>query len=300
MKILFTLLIFFIVLFFYIHILFQLKTSNDSEIYELNQPSKDKLEKIFSLKQPFLFTIENNEIFDKINFKNLSKEYSFFDLKIRNLKEKSVIKYLPLSCNKSLELLTQDKKGIYFSEKNKDFLKETELEKYFFINDDLFRPPLLCNTEFDILLGSKNSYTPLRYEISYCNYILVNEGEINLKLCAPKNSKYLLEEKDYENMEFYSPINPWNINHKYKPDIDKVQFLDIKLKPKQIFFIPPYWWYSIQFQDNTNIFYFKYFTIMNNITISPSLFLSFLQKCNIKHKTLKKIEMKKKKNEKYI
>lgn len=292
MKILFSLLIFFIILFFYIHILFQLKTSNEPEIYELIQPSKDKLEKIFSLKQPFLFTIENNEIFDKFKFINIPKN---FDLKIRNLKDKSSIKYLPLSCEKTLELLKQDKKGIYFSEKNKDFLKETEIEKYFFINDDLFRPPLLCNTEFDILLGSKKSYTPLRYEISCCNYLLVNEGEINLKLCAPKNSKYLLEEKDYENMEFYSPINPWNIHGKYKPDIDKVEFLDIVLKPKQCFFIPPYWWYSIQFQENTNIFYFKYFTIMNIVTIFPSLFLSFLQKYNIKHKTLKKIEIKKEK-----
>jgi len=295
MKILFTLLIFFIILFFYIHVLFQLKTSNDLEIYELQQPSKDKLEKIFTLKQPFLFTIENNDIFNKINLTNLSKEYSSFDLKIRNLKEKNSIKYLPLSCDKSLELLKQDKKESYISEKNNDFLKETEIEKYFLLNDELFRPPLLCNTEFDILLGSKNSYTPLRYEISYCNYILVNEGEINLKLCPPKNSKYLLEEKDYENIEFYSPINPWNIHDKYKPDIDKVHFLDIVLKPKQCFFIPPYWWYSIQFQENTNIFYFKYFTIMNNITIFPSLFLSFLQKHNIKHKTLKKIEIKKEK-----
>jgi hypothetical protein len=67
MKILFTLLIFFIILFFYIHILFQLKTSNESEIYELILPSKEKLEKILTLKQPFLFTIENKDIFNKIS-----------------------------------------------------------------------------------------------------------------------------------------------------------------------------------------------------------------------------------------
>jgi hypothetical protein len=290
MKILFTLFIFFIILFFYIHILFQLKTNNDSEIYELNLPSKDKLEQILSLKQPFLFTIENNELFEKVNFKNLSK---VFDLKIRNLEDKSSIKYLPLSCEKSLELLKQDKKGIYFSENNKDFLNETELNKFFHSQDELFRPPLLCNTKYDLLLGSHKSYTPLRYELSYCHYILVNEGEVHIKLCSPKNSIYLLEEKDYENREFYSPINPWNIDDKYKPDIDKVFFLDIVLKPKQCFFIPPYWWYSIQFQENTNIFSFQYFTIMNNIAIFPSFFLSFLQKNNIQHKTLKKIEIKK-------
>ena len=228
MKLLFTFLIFFIILFFYIHILFQLKKSNDLEIYELFQPSKDKLENIISLKQPFLFTIENNEIFNKYTFNRLSKDYSSFDLKIRNLKEKSLIKYLPLSCIKSFDLLTQDKKGLYYSEKNNDFLKETEIENYISSIDDLFRPPLLCNKEYDFIIGSNNSYTPLRYEISCCNYILVNEGEINLKLCSPKNNKYLLEDKDFENMEFYSPINPWNIHDKYKPDIDKVHFLNIR------------------------------------------------------------------------
>ena len=43
MKSLFTVLIFCIVLFIYIHITFHLKVSDDLEVYEIDQPSKDKL-----------------------------------------------------------------------------------------------------------------------------------------------------------------------------------------------------------------------------------------------------------------
>ena len=37
-----------------------------------------------------------------------------------------------------------------------------------------------------------------------------------MKLIPPSASKYLLENKDYDNFEFRSPINPWKIEEKYK------------------------------------------------------------------------------------
>lgn len=291
MKILFSLFIFFIILFFYIHILFQLKTNNDLEIYELNLSSKDKFEEVLTLRQPFIFSLENENIFN-ITINDISNNFSSFDLKIRNIEDEDNI-LLPLTFTKTIELFKQDKKNIYHTEKNYDFLNETELHKHYLYNDEYFRPPLLCNSQYDILFGSKNSYTHLRYELSYRNYILVNEGSIRIKLTPPKNNKYLFQKKDYENFEFYSPINPWNIDSKYKPDIDKVSFLDIELHSKQCLFIPPYWWYSIQFQEESNISFLKYYTIMNNITILPILFMYYFQIYNIQFKTLKKIEIKK-------
>jgi len=290
MKILFTLFIFFIVLFFYIHILFQLKTSNDLEVYDLNLSSKDNFEEVLNLRQPFVFIVENENIFN-IKIEDISKNYSSFDLKIRNLTDEE-IQYLPFTFQKSMELLKQDKNSVYYSENNIDFLNETTLHKHYLYHDEYFRPPLLCNSQYDILFGSNNSYTPLRYEVSYRNFVLVNEGEIHIKLSPPKNCKYLFQQKDYEHFEFSSSINPWNIDPKYKPDIDKVSFLDITLKAKQALFIPPYWWYSIQFHENSNVSFLKYYTIMNNITILPLIFMYYLQIYNIKLKTLKKIEIK--------
>ena len=74
MKILFSLFIFFIILFFYIHILFQLKTNNDLEIYELNLSSKDKFEEVLTLRQPFIFSLENENIFN-ITINDISNNF---------------------------------------------------------------------------------------------------------------------------------------------------------------------------------------------------------------------------------
>ena len=65
MKIIFSMIIFCLVLFLYLHIFFHLKTSNDLEIYEIEQPSKDKLEEICDLRQPvrFDYNSENNPDF---------------------------------------------------------------------------------------------------------------------------------------------------------------------------------------------------------------------------------------------
>ena len=52
MNFIFILLIFCLVLFFYLHIYFQLKTSDDLEIYEIENPSKERLEEICDLRQP--------------------------------------------------------------------------------------------------------------------------------------------------------------------------------------------------------------------------------------------------------
>ena len=45
-------LVFTVVLFFYLHIQFHLKTSNDLEVYELDSPSKETLEEVCDLRQP--------------------------------------------------------------------------------------------------------------------------------------------------------------------------------------------------------------------------------------------------------
>ena len=63
MHIIYIVLIFCLVLFLYLHVYFQLKTSDDLEIYEIDNPSKDKLEEICDLRQPVLFRFQNDRIF---------------------------------------------------------------------------------------------------------------------------------------------------------------------------------------------------------------------------------------------
>ena len=67
MKIIFGLFIFCLVLFLYLHIQFHLKTSNDLEMYEVDQASKDKLEEVCDIRQPVLFDFDNTKIMDTCN-----------------------------------------------------------------------------------------------------------------------------------------------------------------------------------------------------------------------------------------
>jgi hypothetical protein len=99
----------------------------------------------------------------------------------------------------------------------------------------------------------------------------------------------LYQEKDYENFEFISPINPWNVQSQYKADFDKIKCLNISMKKGQILFIPAYWWYSIEFGENTSICTFKYKTYMNMVAISPHIIMNLLQSQNVKRDNLKKI-----------
>ena len=85
MKIIFSFFIFCLVLFIYLHIQFHLKTSNDLEIYEIDDVSKDKLEEICDLRQPILFNYNNEKIIETTNSKFILENYPAFELKIRNI-----------------------------------------------------------------------------------------------------------------------------------------------------------------------------------------------------------------------
>ena len=69
-------------------------------------------------------------------------------------------------------------------------------------------------------------------------------------MTPPRSSKYLYPIKDYDNFEFRSSINPWNVQDQYKKDFDKIKCLELTLEPGKILFIPAYWWYSLKFEDN--------------------------------------------------
>ena len=77
-EIIFALFIFCIILFLYLHIQFHLKTSDELEIYEVDQASKDKMEEICDLRQPVLFDIENaNKIINTTNKMSLLENYRY-------------------------------------------------------------------------------------------------------------------------------------------------------------------------------------------------------------------------------
>ncbi len=310
-------------MFFYLHIYFQLKTSNDLEIYEFENPSKERLEEICDLRQPVLFVFSsaiNNPLESLLVQSNqqsaLLSSYSTFDVKVRKSKESAKAAkaneaakaakaneaakadeaemYIPLALNLASIALKEDKDAVYFSENNSDFLEETGLIKSFRACDAFLAPAMTCTRLYDYLFAAKGTQTPFRQELNYRSFFIVIEGEMKVKMTPPKSEKYLLSIKDYEHLEFRSPLNPWNIQAEYASVFDKFKCLEITLKKGQLFYLPAYWWYSFEFvnseEKTTTLCSLKYRTYMNNFAIADKLFIHFLQSQNIKRKNMKIVD----------
>jgi len=298
--------IFCLVLFIYLHIHFHFKTSNDLEIYEIDNVSKEKFEELCDIRQPIIFPFENEKIINNTCYDYIYNNYSSFDIQIRESAfnkqtgNKNILKdttidtiesdvdvYVPLSLNLANKLFVEDDTETYYSANNNDFLKETGVIKSFQYNDEFLRPYMLCNSKYDVMTGSNKTVTPFKYELNYRNFFLVTQGSIEVKMTPPKSTKYLYPVKDYELFEFKSPVNPWNVSPEYKADFDKIKCLEFSVPQGKALYIPAYWWYSIKFNKNTSISCFKYKTYMNCVSIIPDLSLHGLQLQNIKRNTVK-------------
>ena len=299
MQSVFAVLIFCVILFFYLHIYFHMKTSNDLEVYEIDQPSKDKLEEVCDLRQPVLFDYPNERLMESCTLNAIRSAYGAFDVRLRNVKDAAdeadtTEPYVPLTLHAAAESFRSDKESRYVSENNGDFLEETGLVKTFKYNDAFLRPPMVSKCMYDVMCASPGTTTPLRYDLNYRNYYLVTQGSVKMRLIAPHASKYLYPVSDYDNFEFRSPVNPWHVQAEYRADFDKIKTMDVELRAGQIIYIPAYWWCSIQFPGiqsasaATTICCFKYRTYMNTISVLDKLCMWLLQQQNVKRDTIEK------------
>ena len=285
--------IFCVVLFLYLHIYYHLKTSNDLEVYTIERPSKNKLEEICDLRQPVVFEFSNERLLESCNLASLDDNYGAFDIKLRDTQqndENSEL-YLPFLLKEALKVFQDDKNAKYITENNGDFLEETAAIKNFRYNDSFLRPPMISKCTYDFWSGSVGAQTPLRYNLEYRTFIYLTSGKAKLKLIPPHSRRYLNEEKDYDNFEFRSMINPWNVQQQYKADFDKVKVLDLEVTPGYIIFIPAYWWYSIEYEELSSICVFKYRTYMSTLSTLPQILMSYLQKQNVKREIAKKLDI---------
>ena len=296
MQSVFAVLIFCVILFLYLHIYFHMKTSNDLEVYEIDQPSKDKLEEVCDLRQPVLFDYGNERLMESCTLNAIRATYGAFDVRLRNVKDDAdeadaTELYVPLTLHAVAESFRGDKESRYISENNGDFLEETGLVKTFKYNDAFLRPPMVSKCMYDVMCASPGTATPLRYELNYRNYYLVTQGSVKMRLIAPHAIKYLYPVADYDNFEFRSPVNPWQVQSEYQADFDKIKTMDVELRAGQIIYIPAYWWCSIMFSGQsaqTTICCFKYRTYMNTISVLDKLCMWLLQQQNVKRDIIEK------------
>lgn len=289
--------IFLIILFLYIHITSQYKRSEDLEIYEMDYTTNSHLQEVCDVKQPVLFGYEevSPEFIDSLNMDLLLKNGAK-DVKLKESNDYyneniEAVEYVVLSFVSSSQLMSTDEKAAYFIENNEDFISESEVYSLFQSNDSILKPSFTAQTKYDLLSGSKNAFTPLRYHTGYRKFYCVTSGKITVKMTPWKSHKYLYTVKDYDNYEFRSPINVWKTQEKYLHEMDKISFLEFDVKKGSILYIPPYWWYSIKFSaEKTIVCDFTYNSFMNCASNIPSYVLYFMQQQNTKTTSTKVLE----------
>ena len=151
--------------------MFQLRTSDDLEVYELENSSKERMEEICDLRQPVLFDFDNEEILKFTNKDYITANYGAFEIKVRDTNDvERDNTLLPLQLNHATKLFDDDKTKAYFSENNNSFLQETGVIKSLRSNDEFIRPYMVANCEYDVMMGTDGCVTPLRYELNFRNY----------------------------------------------------------------------------------------------------------------------------------
>jgi hypothetical protein len=280
--------VFIVVLFCYVHITAQWKTSNDHEIYETDFQSSAHLQEIVSVKQPVVFKLDPDIVhpFQQKCHHMLQKndvvDMRVFDVSTMfpvDANNSYSVDWIVLPLSSTRTLLATDTAAKYYSEGNADLVED------FPTMDSMLRGPLTVHANYDLLLGSPHVALPLRYHICPQYYLAVCSGKIRVKLIPPKYAKLVGTQTNYELMEFRSPISPnelWSSSGHSKHDIlQRVKILEVELNASQLLFIPPYWWYSIQFSgDKSTVVFTSQYNTLANIAAQSKHWLFFLLQQN--------------------
>jgi hypothetical protein len=260
------------------------------------------LQDVCEVRQPVLFNLYEYvpNVFETFSYDSVAN-YKSFDLKIKDTNEyfngpEKTVEPVTISLESGLKLIENDNNKHFLSENNDEFLDESGLVKQLSLLDEFLKPTFNIDSQYDIITGSSESSTPFKYHNNYRRFLCVTSGKIHVKMTPWKSGKYLHPIKDYDSYEFYSPVNPQAVQQQYSRDFQKTKFIEFDVFPGYVLFVPPYWWYSINFSDSSKdvLCSITYSTVMNMVSNSPDLFLHWLQQQNINQKVSKTKEETKK------
>jgi hypothetical protein len=276
-----SIIIFIIVLFLYIHIQQQYKSGDNLEIYEYEYTSTKNLQDVVHVKQPVLFpldlpSVKENTPLDLLHVKDIRDYQS----------AKTHVESIILSQSSAKGLIDTDIKSIFYSGGNMSSISQSSSWKeWFSILDSYLKPSFCVNTEYDILYGSRKTRTTTQYHHENNVYLYLplysNKSNIRIKMTPWKSKTFLSTVNDYLNYEF------WCKEDLFQP-MERVRCLDFIVKPGYVVYIPPYWFYSIEFQDKENeVCMVKYTTGANFLANIKHIGLYNLQQQNIQEKLWK-------------
>jgi len=272
----------------------QLKTGEDLVIYEMDYSTNQNLQEICDMNQPVSFQFQ--EYIPDIQ-KELFNEYESFDINVKDtndyLLEPVDINTISLPLKKYRLLIDSSSGSHYISENNESFLRETGIVKQFRVFDEYMKPNYTVQTKYDYIIGAKGATTVFKYHTNYRQFLYVISGKIRVKMTSWDHSKLLYPYKDYENYEFRSPINIIHPQEKYNNYVDKIKTIDFEVQQGYALYLPPYWWYSLEFiEESTELSMITYNSLMNQFINISNIVLYYVQQQNItKQKIPRKIEI---------
>uniref|UniRef100_A0A6C0HY04 Cupin-like domain-containing protein n=1 Tax=viral metagenome TaxID=1070528 RepID=A0A6C0HY04_9ZZZZ len=286
-----TIVIFIVLFFLYIHINAHYAKNEDLEIYETDYTNNKDLQDVCNLKQPTLFEFSElcPELFENENYTldKLCKKYDKYFVKVKDSTDyftdppTEIVDSVPLSLGNYRILAMTDSKKRYYTEGNDFFIEDAALSVSNV--DEYLKPNFSVKTAYDIIAGSAGTCMPMQYHNHYRRFLIVTSGMVHVKMTPWKSNKYLHSLKDYDNYEFRSAMNVWspdsNKSEKIRADYDRIKFTEFDVHKGYVLYIPPYWWYSLQFAENmdTVVLSATYDSAISMIANCTDLFKHFLQ-----------------------
>ena len=260
MLAIYVLLLFFLVLFVYTHVYFQLKTSSEIKVYELETPVTGRIDDVLNLKQPVVFTpvlpyyFPNNDTVSiagltQAEIKEIVKDNS---VKITNNTVQTSTRTFS-SMDSAFKLFRADTEKKYYTDHNYDILSNKVPKNYL----ENLKPPFCSHVRHDVLFGSADATSRLQYKINFRTFFLVTSGEIRMRLMPPNRLKSNGLSSNYYSFEFSSNRDIWNL-------VDD-NICKVKLGTGQCIYIPPYWQYSIQFAKDAVVVETNYNSAMTEV-----------------------------------
>lgn len=269
----------------YLHIVAQYKKSEKLEIYEMEYKNNVHLQELCNVNIPIVFSGVSLKALDGMmkspeamegdkTITDANQRCTFdlfqqpnFPLQIRKKsdyynEENEVVLKVPLPLHSARQLLHVDAEKNYFTEYNQFFIQETDLEPTLKKLDVYLQPQFTLYKRYDIMTGSNMVSLPMRSHTYTRKYIVVAKGNIKVKMTYWKSWKYLY--KSHDPTECRAMVDVWDTQPQYKDDIERIKFLEFDVFTNHILYVPPYWWYSIQYQDSdTQLIEYNYGTAMN-------------------------------------
>ena len=277
--------IFLLVFFLYVHIIYQYKSSDEMDIYEMDYVDNANLQETCNLLQPFVFS-SRESLPSLPTLEEALSEKTDALLQLYDDPKKDPIS-LPLSA--TIPLLQESSTSHrYYSEHNQPFLQEvTDFQEKMREVNPCLQPPFTAQTHYDVCIGSVLVTTPLTYHVNTRKFLVVSTGKIQVKMTPwKKHRKYIHEIRDYDIGEYRSAIDVWDPASHHQRDCKKLEFLEFDVAEGQVLYVPPYWGYSLRYQEpHTCVFDYTYSTWFNRMAFLGEIGRTWLQQQNIYQKT---------------